>query len=167
MSKLSFDKHLVTIHQRKQWFGPASPWKSKGVKLISSVANLLKTAVSVLASTVRLNVSFMEPLMTVSVILRWTLQVVSSDILDLPQPLDVTEEQEEILGLSQPWLSISISSKKKKNKKKGGKKQCERTKAVKRTVLEWHWYISICWSHLPNIMVQWHPADPVSRCWFP
>lgn len=49
------------------------------------LANLLKTAVSVLASTVRLTVSFIEPLMTVSVMLRCSQQTGSSSILDLPQ----------------------------------------------------------------------------------
>jgi len=42
------------------------------------VSNLLKTAVSVLASTVRLRVSFMEPLITVSVTLRCSLAASSS-----------------------------------------------------------------------------------------
>lgn len=46
------------------------------------VANLLKTAVSVLASTVRLSVSFMEPLVTVSVMLRCSPQAGSSSGLD-------------------------------------------------------------------------------------
>lgn len=41
-------------------------------------ANLLKTAVSVLASTVRLTVSFMEPLVTVSVMLRCSQQAAAA-----------------------------------------------------------------------------------------
>lgn len=49
------------------------------------MANLLKTAVSVLASTVRLTVSFIEPLMTVSVMLRCSLPDVSSPSFDLLQ----------------------------------------------------------------------------------
>lgn len=57
-----------------------------------SEANLLKTAVSVLASTVRLTVSFMEPLMSVSVMLRCSQLDVSSSALERAQPSALGEE---------------------------------------------------------------------------
>lgn len=69
------------------------------------LANLLKTAVSVLASTVRLTVSFMEPLMTVSVMLRCSQQAVSSSDLDLPQSLGEVEEGEATLVPNHPSQS--------------------------------------------------------------
>lgn len=49
------------------------------------LANLLKTAVSVLASTVRLTVSFMEPLVTVSVMLRCSQPAGSSSTLGVAE----------------------------------------------------------------------------------
>lgn len=72
------------------------------------LANLLKTAVSVLASTVRLTVSFMEPLMTVSVMLRCSQQVVSSSALDLPQSFGEVEEGEATLVPNQPSQSGGV-----------------------------------------------------------
>lgn len=69
------------------------------------VANLLKTAVSVLASTVRLTVSFMEPLMTVSVMLRCSQQADSSSNLDLPQSLAEVDEGEATVVPNQPSQS--------------------------------------------------------------
>lgn len=69
------------------------------------MSNLLKTAVSVLASTVRLTVSFMEPLMTVSVMLRCSEQVVSSAALVLPQSLGAVEEGEGSAVPNQPSQS--------------------------------------------------------------
>lgn len=69
------------------------------------LANLLKTAVSVLASTVRLTVSFMEPLMTVSVMLRCSQQAVSSSALDLSQSFAKFEEGEATLVPNQPSQS--------------------------------------------------------------
>lgn len=65
------------------------------------LANLLKTAVSVLASTVRLTVSFIEPLMTVSVMLRCS-QAVSSSALDRPQSLGEVGEGQATLVPNQP-----------------------------------------------------------------
>lgn len=64
------------------------------------LANLLNTAVSVLASTVRLTVSFMEPLMTVSVMLRCSAS--SSSVLD---PLESLEEGGATLLSNQPSQS--------------------------------------------------------------
>lgn len=69
------------------------------------VANLLKTAVSVLASTVRLTVSFMEPLMTVSVMLLCSQQADSSSNLDLPQSLVEVDEGEATVVPNQPSQS--------------------------------------------------------------
>lgn len=65
-------------------------------------ANLLKTAVSVLASTVRLTVSFMEPLMTVSVMLRCSKQDVSSTAVDPSQSFDDEDEGGGASAHSQP-----------------------------------------------------------------
>lgn len=72
------------------------------------LSNLLKTAVSVLASTVRLTVSFMEPLMTVSVMLRCSQEAVSSSALDLPQSLAELEEGEATLVPNQPSQSGAV-----------------------------------------------------------
>lgn len=68
----------------------------EGYAFCEGVANLLKTAVSVLASTVRLTVSFMEPLMTVSVMLRCSQQADSSSSLDLAQFLVEVDEGEAL-----------------------------------------------------------------------
>lgn len=68
-------------------------------------SSLLKTAVSVLASTVRLTVSFIEPLMTVSVILRCSEPAVSSSVLGVPQSLGEVVEEEASLGPNQPSQS--------------------------------------------------------------
>lgn len=69
------------------------------------MANLLKTAVSVLASTVRLTVSFMEPLVTVSVMLRCSQQAASSSDLDVIESFCESEESADTLVSSQPSQS--------------------------------------------------------------
>lgn len=70
------------------------------------MSNLLKTAVSVLASTVKLTVSFMEPLVTVSVMLRCSQQVAaSSSGLDGPPSCWESEGGAEALVSSQPSQS--------------------------------------------------------------
>lgn len=68
------------------------------------MANLLKTAVSVLASTVKLTVSFMEPLVTVSVILRCSQQAASSSDLDVAESCE-SEEGADTLVSGQPSQS--------------------------------------------------------------
>lgn len=64
--------------------------------------NLLKTAVSVLASTVKLTVSFMEPLVTVSVMLRCSQQAASSSGVDVAESFCESEEGADTLVSSQP-----------------------------------------------------------------
>lgn len=69
------------------------------------LANLLKTAVSVLASTVKLTVSFMEPLVTVSVMLRCSQPAASSSDLDSRESLGASEGGGDALVSSQPSQS--------------------------------------------------------------
>lgn len=69
------------------------------------MANLLKTAVSVLASTVKLTVSFMEPLVTVSVMLRCSQQLASSSAVGGAQSFCESEGGAEALVSSQPSQS--------------------------------------------------------------
>lgn len=70
---ISLIKSKVTLPSRYQFQENQTTlvfFKMEFILKEESLTNLLKTAVSVLASTVRLTVSFMEPLMTVSVMLR-------------------------------------------------------------------------------------------------
>lgn len=69
------------------------------------MANLLKTAVSVLASTVKLTVSFMEPLVTVSVMLRCSQQAASSCDLDVADSFCESEEGADTPVSSHPSQS--------------------------------------------------------------
>lgn len=64
---------------------------------VDYLTNLLKTAVSVLASTVRLTVSFMDPLMTVSVMLRCSQHNGSSSPLNFSQSSSKFEDEEATL----------------------------------------------------------------------
>lgn len=78
------------------------------------MSNLLKTAVSVLASTVKLTVSFMEPLVTVSVMLRCSQQVAgSSSGLDGPPSFWESEGGADALVSSQPSQSERQQNKKR------------------------------------------------------
>lgn len=112
------------------------------------LANLLKTAVSVLASTVRLTVSFMEPLMTVSVMLRCSQQAVSSSALDLPQSLGEVEEGEATVVANQPSQSRGI---------KKGNNRCQiRPRSTSFKLFQYfstHSYLGRRYIHLPNVIL--------------